>query len=88
MTMTIGNCKDCLYFRQTHESIPERPFSIGLCQRFPPVVVIVRGAEPLPAAEAADRAMEPAQGYKWESVFPTVMGEIGCGEFKAREGDH
>lgn len=86
--MTIGQCKDCLYFRETHAPSEERNFSIGLCQRFPPAVVVVRGAEPLPATEAAERAPEPAEGYKWESVWPTVVGELGCGEFTAKVGGH
>ena len=86
--MTIGQCKLCLYYRETHAPMGDREFSIGLCQRFPPVVVVVRGAAPLPLEEAAARAPEPAEGYKWESVWPTVVGELGCGEFKAKEGVH
>lgn len=86
--MTIGQCKLCLYFRETHAPTEEREFAIGLCQRFPPVVAVIRGAEPLPAEEAAARAAEPAEGYKLETVWPTVLGEVGCGEFKPRNGGH
>lgn len=83
MTMTLGHCRDCLYFRVGADPTPERPYAIGGCMRYPPVPVCVRPARVL---EPGEDPAAPAEGYKWESVWPTVIGELGCGEFRAREG--
>lgn len=83
--MTLGQCKECVYFRLGAPATEERPFEVGSCMRFPPVPVCVRpGVPPEPGSDV----MLPAVGYKWESVWPTVLGEMGCGEFKARGGEH
>ena len=80
--ITMGQCQDCVWFRVGAEATEDRPFVVGTCMRYPPVPVCVRpGIPPDPDMDP----MLPAEGYKWESVWPTVVGVLGCGEFKAKE---
>ena len=83
--MSLGHCKDCVYFRVGSEATEERPFSIGTCMRHPPQVLMIRMATPLTPEELPDTL---ATGYRYETVWPTVVGELGCGEFMAKEGDN
>lgn len=85
MTMTMGQCKECVFFRVGSESTETRPFAIGTCMRHPPQVLLVRMATPLAPEEPPET---PAIGYRYETVWPTVVSELGCGEFQPRGGSH
>jgi hypothetical protein len=83
--MSLGQCKHCVFFRVSVEATELRPFAIGTCHYEPPKVLLIRMARTLTPEEPPET---PADGYRYETVWPTTAGELGCGRFMAKDGDH
>ena len=83
--MVFGQCKHCVFFRISVEATELRPFDIGTCHLVPPTVLMIRMARVLGPEEGPET---PAEGYRYETIWPTTVGELGCGQFMAKEGDH
>lgn len=73
------SCDHCRHYMPVLPATGEGP-SRGLCRRFPPVPVTSSMQEP----PTMERPLPPVT-FQWQSLWPSVVGDMLCGEFTMKE---
>lgn len=73
------SCDHCAHYALVIPEAEGTP-SRGLCRRFPPTPVAMTMQVPPTPEEPL-----PPTTFQWQSLFPSVQGDMLCGEFRVKE---